>query len=111
MTYVLPLPGLAKTVACALEEDLGRGDITTDSCIADTISGRCTFRARTALVVSGSQVLREVYAQVDPRVELSNVAEEGARVSRGAILARVEGPAASILKGERVVIPSGEDQG
>ncbi len=104
MTYVPPLPGLARTVALALEEDLGRGDITTDCCVGDDVAGRCVFRARQALVISGMQVVREVYAQVDSRVVLRGFADDGTRAAKDTVLARVEGPAASILKGERVAL-------
>jgi nicotinate-nucleotide pyrophosphorylase (carboxylating) len=95
---------LPRLVASALEEDVGRGDITTDACVPYEVRGRCVFRARTALVVSGGAVIEEVFRQLDPEVVVRDVAPEGTGLEPGGTIARVEGPAASILKGERVAL-------
>lgn len=95
---------VGRAVAIALEEDLGRGDITTDSCVPPEVIGRCTFRARHALVACGLDLLREVFRVIDPSVRVLDVVSDGTRVVRGGVMARVEGSAASILKGERVAL-------
>lgn len=95
---------VTRAVGLALEEDLGRGDITTDSCVPPTVMGRCAFRAREELVTCGIDLLREVFRVVDPAVEVLDAVGDGARVPRGGVIARVNGPAASILKGERVAL-------
>jgi len=56
------------------------------------------------LVVAGLPVVPAVYALVDPDVRIEHVVEDGARVERGAVLARVHGSARSLLTGERVVL-------
>lgn len=95
---------VTRAVGLALEEDLGRGDITTDSCVPETVMGRCAFRAREELVTCGIDLLREVFRVVDPRVEVIDAVADGTRIPRGGVIARVNGPAASILKGERVAL-------
>jgi len=95
---------VGRAVAIALEEDLGRGDITTDSCVPPEVIGRCTFRARHALVACGLDLLREVFRVIDPSVRVLDVVSDGTRVVSGGVMARVEGSAASILKGERVAL-------
>lgn len=95
---------VGRAVAIALEEDLGRGDITTDSCVPPDVLGRCAFRARHALVACGLDLLREVFRVIDPSVRVLDVVSDGTRVVSGGVMARVEGSAASILKGERVAL-------
>lgn len=97
-----PAPSLTRVVALALEEDVGRGDITTEACVPRAVHARCAFRARGAIVASGGEVIREVFRQLDPAVRVYDVVADGTRLESGAVMARVEGPAASILMGERV---------
>jgi nicotinate-nucleotide pyrophosphorylase (carboxylating) len=104
MTDSFSPAGLSRVVGLALEEDVGRGDITTDACVSKDVRGRCVFRARDPIVVSGMPVLAEVFRQLDSRIVLSDAVEDGAFVREGGVVARVEGPAASILKGERVAL-------
>jgi nicotinate-nucleotide pyrophosphorylase (carboxylating) len=48
-------------VRLALEEDIGPGDITTDSCVPAGRRARGRFLAREPLIVAGLEVLHEVY--------------------------------------------------
>ncbi len=95
---------VSRIVSMALEEDLGRGDITTDACVPRSAKGRCVFRARTPIVVAGMAVIPEVFRQIDAAVHVSGLLADASRVGKGGVLARVEGPAGSILKGERVAL-------
>ncbi len=94
--------GLDALLYAALEEDVGTGDITTESCIpADAVS-RGGFRAKEDMVVCGLDVARRVFELVDPSVVFTPLTEDGARAGKGDILATVEGNSRSILTGERV---------
>jgi len=96
---------LGKIVAAALEEDLGRGDITTDACVPADARGRCVFRARSPLVSAGGAILAEVFGQIAPgTVFVSDLVPDGSALAAGAIMARVQGPARCLLKGERVAL-------
>jgi nicotinate-nucleotide pyrophosphorylase (carboxylating) len=95
---------LAETVRRALSEDIDRGDVTTESCVDPNQIGAAVLRAREPLVVCGLPVAEEVYAQVDILVDVDTLAQDGDRVEAGAALARISGPAASILLGERVAL-------
>jgi nicotinate-nucleotide pyrophosphorylase (carboxylating) len=95
---------LSRVIEHALSEDLGRGDITTDCCVPADLIGRCAFRAREPLVVTSGAVIAEVYRQIDTRVEVRDLVRDGTQVGKGAVLAQVVGPAASLLKGERVAL-------
>ena len=99
-----PREKLARLVTMALEEDLGRGDVTTAATVPWATTGEAVLGARRPLVLSGLFVFREVYAQVDPTLDVIEVAADGDRLVAGAIAAHVRGRAASILQGERVAL-------
>ncbi len=90
-----------KIIRSALEEDLGWGDVTTDSTIpADTeIKGR--FIAKEEGVVCGLGVVGTVFRILDETVVFEPLVQEGQKVAKGDIIAHISGKARSILKGER----------
>ena len=104
MLFPPPLAVVSRIVSLALEEDLGRGDVTTSACVAHGTQGVALLRARKDAVVSGVGVVRETFEQVDPSVRVEILAPDAARVAKGQGVARIEGPAASILMGERVAL-------
>jgi nicotinate-nucleotide pyrophosphorylase (carboxylating) len=97
-------PALKDIVALALREDGGPGDLTTRSIIPDELEGRAYIRAREGLVLSGLGPAAETLRQVDRRLVFTPLAAEGDRLGPGAEIARLEGPAASILTAERVCL-------
>lgn len=95
---------LEPIVRQALAEDFGRaGDITAALLHKDE-SFIAEFRAREAGVVSGLACARLAFRLVDPSVHVSILSKDGERVPKGAVLARVEGQAASILATERTAL-------
>jgi len=96
---------LARIVAAALAEDLGeRGDVTTDAVVPAGRRARATFVARQSLVVSGLPAAREVFAQLDPTLEFRALRSDGEEAAAGDPVARVEGDARPILRGERTAL-------
>lgn len=100
----LPLVALRDLVSRALDEDLGRGDLTTDACVDPSLEGRAALTAREPLVLAGVDVVREVYRQVDATVRVDVSHRDGSRLAPGTTVARIEGRSASLLKGERVAL-------
>ncbi|HKW00890.1 MAG TPA: carboxylating nicotinate-nucleotide diphosphorylase [Vicinamibacterales bacterium] len=88
----------------ALVEDLGSGDITTDAIVGDSQRASGVFLAKRACVVAGLDVAREVFHQLDPRVTFLGVVYDGDACAADDLIARVNGPAASILIGERTAL-------
>ena len=92
-------------VRLALEEDIAQGDVTTDAVVPRWVTGSASFVARVPMVLCGLPVVREVFAQVDPAIELEPLVREGSRSrGKGEVLARLRGPLHSILTGERVAL-------
>jgi nicotinate-nucleotide pyrophosphorylase (carboxylating) len=95
---------LSKIVSLALEEDLGRGDLTTEACVDSTAQGSAVLRAREPAVFCGGELVREVYAQVDPGVRVSINVQDGESTVAGASVLTLRGPARALLEGERVAL-------
>jgi nicotinate-nucleotide pyrophosphorylase (carboxylating) len=91
-------------VAAALAEDVGPGDITTRACVPADLPAAGVLVAKADGVLSGLYVAAEVFRQVDAALGFEALAAEGEEFTRGAVLARVAGRAASILTAERVAL-------
>jgi nicotinate-nucleotide pyrophosphorylase (carboxylating) len=91
-------------VAAALREDLGAGDVTTAAIPACAAPARGEIVLREPAVVAGLPVAREVFGQLDGRLRFLELAGEGDRLEAADSIARVEGPAAPILAGERTAL-------
>ena len=103
MSSFNPPPDLADQVARALAEDVGSGDLTA-ALVPTGRQGRATVITREAAVLCGRPWFDAVFRQVDPAVRVSWDAEEGASVEPGQRLCRLEGPARSLLTGERTAL-------
>lgn len=88
----------------ALEEDLGWGDVTTDSIIADTSVIKGNFIAKEEGIVCGIEVCRRVFEILDESIDFQACMRDGQRVVKGDIIAEISGNARSILKGERTAL-------
>jgi len=88
----------------ALEEDLGHGDATTNALIPEGLWGEGLLRAKEELILCGLEVARLVFALLDQRVSFESLRTDGELLKPGETAARLKGPVASILKGERVAL-------
>ncbi len=91
-------------VQAALAEDLGFGDVTTDSLFPRPVAARATIKAHQSLVVAGVDVAQEVFREVDPSVKTVRALAEGTAVRSGAPVLVLDGDARSLLKAERVAL-------
>ena len=99
------IPAVRRLIELALDEDLGRGDITSQITVG-TDGPRITaeMNVREPIVAFGIEIAAAVFAMVDPSAEVELHAPEGARVDRGAILLTVRGPAHGVLAAERTAL-------
>ena len=103
-TPTLPVTEAARQIVrLALDEDIGRGDLTTEATIAPDAWGVAEILQKQPGVLCGLPVAELVFATLDPRLRLERVAEEGSWGDRRSV-ARLEGPARSILSGERTAL-------
>jgi nicotinate-nucleotide pyrophosphorylase (carboxylating) len=92
-------------IRLALNEDIGRGDITTESTVPSSATASAEILQKAAGVVCGLPVVEAVFHAIDPRVEVTRVADEGSfSVDRRRVVARMRGPAEAVLSGERTAL-------
>ena len=92
-------------IATFLNEDMGRGDITTQATVARDIRGVGRFLAKEDLVVCGLGVAETVFLALDqdgPEMEM--YVTDGDFVPKGTVLASVKGFADVLLAGERLAL-------
>ena len=93
---------LAAFVAATLAEDLGEpGDLTSAAVIPAEARFRATMDSRDAIAVAGLPIAEAFFRALDPDVRIERLVEDGARVSAGADLMRLEGNARALLTAER----------
>jgi nicotinate-nucleotide pyrophosphorylase (carboxylating) len=92
-------------VRAALLEDLGRaGDITTDAIVPEDATVEAVITARQAGVVAGLDAALIAFELVDPGLRIERIRADGARISRGEVVARITGRARGVLSAERTAL-------
>lgn len=97
-------PAIEKIIKRALQEDLGPGDVTSNAILPDAALIYGEFVAKNPGVVSGLDIAKKVFKQLDRNVVFSARVRDGAEISNGQILATIEGNGRAILAGERVAL-------
>ncbi|MDB5969001.1 MAG: nadC [Hydrocarboniphaga sp.] len=96
-----PLPeGIADSVAHALAEDIGSGDVTARLVDAN-IAARARVISRENAVICGRAWVDEVFRQVDTGIRIEWQVSEGEQVVPDQRLFTLQGPARALLTGER----------
>ncbi len=88
----------------ALKEDLGGGDITTDSILIDPCISRAEALAKESLVLCGSEIFQTVFFYLNSKIQVHPHFKDGDFVQPGSIIFSLKGDAAAILKGERTAL-------
>ncbi len=88
----------------ALQEDLGQGDITTDTLVSGSVTAKASMTAKENLVVCGVNVVTTVFRSLDTNVSFEIFRSDGERASAGDQLVVIEGKAGALLKGERTAL-------
>ncbi|MGB5600703.1 MAG: carboxylating nicotinate-nucleotide diphosphorylase [Thiothrix litoralis] len=91
------------TVARALVEDIGTGDVTAGLIPADK-QASATVISREDATLCGVAWFNEVFRQLDPAVQIDWQYQDGDRVEANALLCSLRGSARSILSGERTAL-------
>lgn len=88
----------------ALREDIGRGDITTESIIPAHHLSSASLSAKEGFILAGLPFAERTFHLVDRGIKFRSLKREGSRVKRGEMLATVRGKTKSILMAERVML-------
>jgi nicotinate-nucleotide pyrophosphorylase (carboxylating) len=96
---------IRKSIRSFLGEDIGRGDLTSESIFGPEEKGRANLVARQPLIAAGVvSVAAEVFQVQNHEILAGKAMEDGTRVEPGDILLTVSGPVLDMLKAERVAL-------
>ncbi len=93
---------LDEMLLAALREDIGTGDITTESTIPAGRIALGKYRAKESGVLCGIGAAKRVFELINPVITFTAFKKDGDRIEKGEIIAEVRGEAADVLTGERV---------
>jgi nicotinate-nucleotide pyrophosphorylase (carboxylating) len=95
---------LYSQIGLFLREDLGRGDITTQSIVARNTRARARFVAGEKMIVAGLEAAEEVFLTLDSQQQLEAFAADGEQVEADKVIARMVGFADVLISAERVAL-------
>ena len=95
---------LFSQIGLFLREDMGRGDITTQSIITRNTRARGRFVAGESMIVAGLEAVEEVFLLLDSQQQLEAFVSDGEHVEAGKVIARTVGFADVLITAERVAL-------
>ncbi|MDA7568731.1 carboxylating nicotinate-nucleotide diphosphorylase [Emcibacteraceae bacterium] len=84
-----------------LDEDIGRGDITTLATIPADATLKAEMNAREIMVIAGIDIAEKIIHTVDPAIKVEIMAQDGIEVTAGNVIMTLDGNARNILTAER----------
>jgi nicotinate-nucleotide pyrophosphorylase (carboxylating) len=105
LTGLAAIPAVRRLIELALDEDLGRGDVTSQVTLgAEGPRVTADMNAREPIVAFGVDIAVAVFTMVDPRIEVEVISPDGTRVDRRGLLLVARGPAHTVLAAERTAL-------
>ncbi len=95
---------LKKILVDAFSEDLGMGDLTTDSIFPETQIGKGKYTAKADGVLAGLKIIEAGYQILAKDAKVKYLKNDGLAVQKGDLIAEVEAPVRALLSGERVIL-------
>ena len=93
-----------KIITLAIEEDVEKGDVTTNSLVPESTLAVAEMTAKADGVISGIDIARMVFERFDKNIRWSPSTTDGGRVKKGDAIVRVEGSYRALLTGERTAL-------
>lgn len=87
-----------------LAEDIGSGDITTETTIPRDSRSKAVIHVKESGIIAGLPIAKLVFEVVDPSLAFLPNVQDGDSVSKGTVIATVEGSTHSLLIGERLAL-------
>jgi nicotinate-nucleotide pyrophosphorylase (carboxylating) len=100
MSFDVSHPEVQDAVRRALAEDIGSGDITTNLCVPEAARATGRMVAREPLTLAGVELLPLIFS--DCIVAITR--RSGSQLNDGDEIAVIEGPARTLLTGERIAL-------
>ena len=93
-----------KIITLAIEEDVEKGDVTTNSLVPESTLAVAEMTAKADGVISGIYIARMVFERFDKNIRWLPSTTEGGRVKKGDSIVRIEGSYRALLTGERTAL-------
>lgn len=101
---MLTNPLVTQIIDIALNEDVGTGDITTETTIPADKTAFGRFIAKESMVICGLDVAELVFHKVDETIVFKANCKDGDSIEKGFVIAEVTGNARNVLTGERTAL-------
>jgi len=98
------LPAIHDLIDLALREDIGTGDITSETTIPDDVMAKGIILSMDEGIIAGLDVAGEVFHAINAEVEFNKLVSDGDKITKGQELAVIEGKARSLLTSERIAL-------
>lgn len=93
-----------RLVQIALHEDIGDGDVTSESLLQPEVFGEAVMLAKADGVVAGTALAALAFREVDGDVTCDWLVQDGATVAPKTVIGHIRGPVQSIIVGERTAL-------
>ena len=104
VTMKFPMSAVDKLIKEALAEDVGDGDLTSESLFPGKVKARGKLIANEEGVLAGLPIFKRVFELVDKNITFEPRATDGMALAGGQLVARISGPAVSVLRAERTAL-------
>jgi nicotinate-nucleotide pyrophosphorylase (carboxylating) len=104
MSPILDASACHNLLRSFLAEDIGSGDITTETTVSATQRARGEVIAKSQMVLAGIDLFAEVFRLLDLTTTVEFVSHDGEELTAGKIPAIVNASARALLTGERVAL-------
>lgn len=91
-------------ILMAINEDISSEDVTTNSVMKEARPGKADLICKQDGIVAGLPVFKRTFELLDANVKVNLLVSDGDAVTKGQLMATVEGDMRSILSGERTAL-------
>ncbi len=95
---------ILRTITLSLKEDIGSGDITTETFLRRNRTQKAHIVAREKGIVCGGEMIRAIFKLIDRSITVRLLKNDGMAVKKGDVVCVIKGPMHSVLRGERVAL-------
>jgi nicotinate-nucleotide pyrophosphorylase (carboxylating) len=98
------MQNLKDLIKIALDEDIQKGDITSESIIPQTKKAKAIIKAKEDFILCGIDVANLVFKTKDASIIFKKERNDGDQIKEGEVIATIEGDAITLLSCERIAL-------
>jgi len=91
-------------LSLAIQEDMGHGDVTTESTVDPHVAGEALVFSREDFVLSGTRAFKRVFHLFDPTIAIESYFADGTSIPANEPVFRISGPMRCLLSAERTAL-------